>query len=207
MSLQRLWAGWRMPYVSSAAASDVGRGAQAGPGATSDAKAGTATQTEDSQRAGPGAGPGRDDCVFCRILASAEPDSVTYIVWRGRRCFAVLNTFPYASGHVMVMPTRHVADLEDVAGEEAAELWMGVADAVRALKASYAPDGLNMGANIGRAAGAGIPGHFHVHVVPGWVGDTNFSTTVAEARVLPESLPDTWSRLRASWPASTQRQA
>jgi ATP adenylyltransferase len=182
-----------MPYVSSAAGSETGKG--------------PATQTGDSQRAGVGAEPGREDCVFCRILASAEPDDVTYIVWRGRQCFAVLNRFPYASGHLMVMPTRHVADLEDVAGEEAAELWAGVADAVRAIKASYQPDGLNVGANIGRAAGAGIPGHFHIHVLPRWFGDTNFTTTVAEARVLPESLPDTWTRLRASWPAPRQPQA
>jgi ATP adenylyltransferase len=180
-----------MPYVSSAADSDAGQ----------------ETQTGDSQRAGAGAEPRREDCVFCRILASAEPDNVTYIVWRGRRCFAVLNTFPYASGHLMVMPTRHVADLEEIVGEEAAELWAGVADAVRALKASYRPDGVNVGANIGRAAGAGIPGHFHIHVVPRWFGDTNFTTSVAEARVLPESLPDTWARLRAGWPAPRQPQA
>jgi ATP adenylyltransferase len=198
VSLKRLWAGWRMPYVSSAAAS--------GDEAPADTSAGAAPDAEDSGRTGAGADRGREDCVFCKILASAEPDDVTYIVWRGRRCFAVLNTFPYASGHLMVMPTRHVADLEDVAGEEAAELWAGVADAVRALKASYHPDGLNVGANIGRAAGAGIPSHFHVHVVPRWFGDTNFTTTVAEARVLPESLPDTWSRLRASWPAQRQPQ-
>ena len=191
MSLQRLWAGWRMPYVSSAADSDAGQ----------------ETQTGDSQRAGAGAEPGRDECVFCRILASAEPDNVTYVLWRGHKCFAVLNAFPYASGHLMVMPTRHVAELEDVAVDEAAELWAGVADAVRALKASYRPDGFNVGANIGRAAGAGIPTHFHIHVVPRWFGDTNFTTTVAEARVLPESLPDTWNRLRASWPASRQPQA
>jgi ATP adenylyltransferase len=207
VSLQRLWAGWRMPYVSSAAGSDAGKGAQAGPDASTETTARAATRTEDSQRAGAGAEPGRDDCVFCGILASGEPDRVTYIVWRGRRCFAVLNTFPYASGHLMVMPTRHVADLEDVTGDESAELWAGVADAVRALKASYRPDGLNVGANIGRAAGAGVPGHFHIHVLPRWFGDTNFTTTVAEARVLPESLSDTWTRLRASWPAERQPQA
>ena len=194
MSLERLWAGWRMPYVSATAASG------------GDEPAETDSRAEEHQ---PGAGTdrGREDCVFCEILAGAEPDDVTYVVWRGRRCFAVLNTFPYASGHLMVMPTRHVGELEDVAGEEAAELWAGVSDAVRALKASYRPDGVNVGANIGRAAGAGIPGHFHIHVVPRWFGDTNFTTAVAEARVLPESLPDTWTRLRASWPAPRQPQA
>jgi ATP adenylyltransferase len=182
-----------MPYVSSAAASDAGKGA--------------ATQTGDSQRTGAGAEPRKEDCVFCKILAGAEPDEVTYVLWRGRRCFAVLNTFPYASGHLMVMPTRHVADLEEITGEEAAELWDALSDGVRALKASYGPDGVNVGANLGRAAGAGIPGHFHIHVVPRWVGDTNFITSVAETRVLPESLPDTWTRLRASWPAQRQPQA
>lgn len=179
MSLEHLWAGWRMPYVSSAAAPVAAKGAQ---------------QPEA------GADRGREDCVFCRILASTEPDDVTYIVWRGHRSFAVLNAFPYASGHLMVMPTRHVADLEDIASDEADELWKALSDAVRALKASYHPDGVNVGANLGRAAGAGIPDHFHFHAVPRWVGDTNFTTAVAETRVLPESLPDTWRRLRTAWP-------
>jgi ATP adenylyltransferase len=168
-----------MPYVSSAASSDA---------------------AELAQQPEAGADRGREDCVFCRILASTEPDDVTYIVWRGHRSFAVLNAFPYASGHLMVMPTRHVADLEDIASDEADELWKTLSDAVRALKASYHPDGVNVGANLGRAAGAGIPDHFHFHAVPRWVGDTNFTTAVAETRVLPESLPDTWRRLRTAWP-------
>lgn len=149
---------------------------------------------------GPGGEAGPESCVFCSILSGAEPDDATYVLWRGRRCFAVLNAFPYASGHLMVMPNRHVADLEDVVGEEASELWTALSDAVRALKASYRPDGVNIGANLGRAAGAGIPGHFHFHAVPRWIGDTNFTTALAETRVLPESLPDTWRRLRDSWP-------
>jgi ATP adenylyltransferase len=140
-----------------------------------------------------------EGCEFCKILAGEEPDDVTYVVWRGRLCFAVLNTFPYASGHLMVMPNRHVADLEDIEDEEAAEIWAALSDAIRALKASYHPDGVNVGANLGRAAGAGIPGHFHFHAVPRWVGDTNFTTALAETRVLPESLPDTWRRLREAW--------
>lgn len=187
MSLQRLWAGWRMPYVGSAATEG-------------DSKA-----TAQQQQAGEA---GRqEDCVFCRILRSGEPDDVTYVVWRGARSFALLNAFPYASGHLMVMPTRHVAELEDVAGDEAAELWATLSEAVRALKESYHPDGLNVGANLGRAAGAGIPGHFHLHVVPRWVGDTNFMSAVAETRVLPESLPDTWRRLRAVWQVPQSSQA
>ena len=142
-----------------------------------------------------------DGCVFCRILASEEPPERTYVLWRGERCAALLNAYPYSSGHLMVMPRRHVADLEDLAPEEAAELWSAVTDAVRAIKAAYRPHGLNLGVNLGRPAGAGVPGHVHVHALPRWDGDTNFMTVAAETRVLPEALPDTWSRLRAAWPS------
>jgi ATP adenylyltransferase len=140
-------------------------------------------------------------CVFCRILASDEPDASTYVVWRGEACFAILNAYPYASGHLLVMPYRHVADLEDLGDAEAAELWSGVRSAVVAVKAAYRPEGLNVGANLGRAAGAGVPGHLHLHVLPRWGGDSNFVTSVAEARVIPESLPTTYERLCAAWPA------
>lgn len=139
-------------------------------------------------------------CVFCRILASDEADDATYVLWRGERCFAILNAYPYASGHLLVMPYRHVGDLEDLAADEATELWGAVRTATVALKAAYRPDGLNVGANLGRAAGAGVPGHLHLHVLPRWGGDTNFVTSVAEARVLPEALPSTYERLRAAWP-------
>ena len=142
------------------------------------------------------------ECVFCRILASGEPDEVTYVLWRGRFCVAVLNAYPYNSGHLMVMPLRHIGDLESLEPEESAELWQAVTTGVRALKAAYAPGGVNVGANLGRAAGAGVPDHLHVHCLPRWGGDTNFVTTLAEIRVLPESLPVTWERLRAAWPRS-----
>jgi diadenosine tetraphosphate (Ap4A) HIT family hydrolase len=141
-------------------------------------------------------------CVLCRILASEEPPQQTYVLWRDDTCAAVLNAYPYTSGHLMVLPVRHVAELEDVQGAEAAALWALLGDATRALKAAYAPDGLNVGANLGRAAGAGVPGHFHVHCLPRWNGDTNFMTSLAEARVLPESLPATYERLRKVWPRS-----
>jgi ATP adenylyltransferase len=141
-----------------------------------------------------------DACVFCRILGSGEPDDATYVVWRGERCAAVLNAYPYASGHLMVLPTRHVGELEDLRPEEGAEVWSATVAAVRALKAAYRPDGVNLGVNLGRAAGAGVPGHAHVHALPRWSGDSNFMTSVAEARVLPEALPTTWARLRAAWP-------
>lgn len=141
-------------------------------------------------------------CVFCRILVSDESDDSLYVLWRDDRCAAVLNAFPYTSGHLMVMPLRHVGELEDVEPGEAASLWEALADAVRALKTAYAPDGINVGVNLGRSAGAGVPGHFHVHCVPRWNGDTNFMTALAETRVLPESLPATYEKLRAAWPRS-----
>ena len=136
------------------------------------------------------------DCVLCRVLADGGA-----VIWQGGRCGAVVNAYPYTAGHLMVLPLRHVGELEDVGAGEAAELWAAVADAVRAVKAAYRPDGINMGANLGRAAGAGVPGHFHVHLLPRWDGDTNFMTTVAEARVVPEALPVTLGRLRAAWPS------
>lgn len=149
------------------------------------------------------AGPGDEGCVFCRILASAEPDGVTKVVWRGASCVALLNAYPYTSGHVMVMPARHVGELEALDADETEELWRTVTDGVRALKIAYNPGGLNVGANLGRAAGAGVPGHCHVHLVPRWHGDTNFMTTVAEVRVLPESLDATWQKVRSAWPGAS----
>lgn len=139
--------------------------------------------------------------MFCAILASEEGDETTYVVWRGPSTVAVLNAFPYTSGHVLVVPRRHVADLEELSGPESAELWSTVTTAVVAIKSAYRPGGLNVGTNLGRAAGAGIPGHLHVHCLPRWNGDTNFMTSLVEARVLPEALVTTWRRLRDAWPA------
>jgi ATP adenylyltransferase len=149
--------------------------------------------------AGSGPEPGAGDgCVFCRILASAEPDESTYVLWRAERTFALLNAYPYTSGHLMVLPRRHVGGLEELDDGEADELFRGVRRAVAAVNAAYRPGGLNLGANLGSAAGAGLPGHLHVHVLPRWGGDTNFMTSVAEARVLPEALDQTWRKLSAA---------
>ena len=145
--------------------------------------------------------PGHEGCVFCALLAADLPGDETLVVWRSPLVAAVLNAYPYGSGHVLVMPTRHVGDLAEVTGEERTGLWDGVHAAVEAVTAAYRPGGVNVGANLGRAAGAGIPGHLHVHVLPRWDGDTNFMTTVATTRVLPEPLPETWRRLRKAWPA------
>jgi diadenosine tetraphosphate (Ap4A) HIT family hydrolase len=143
--------------------------------------------------------------VFARILASRRPDIETHIVWRGPTCFAILNAFPYTNGHTLVMPYREVGDLGDLTVDEHAELWRGVTQCVAALQAAYRPEGVNVGMNLGRAAGAGVPGHLHVHVLPRWNGDTNFMTAVAEVRVLPESLPSSAARVRAAWPAEATR--
>ncbi|MBW3555405.1 MAG: HIT domain-containing protein [Actinobacteria bacterium] len=141
-------------------------------------------------------------CVFCRILDSGEPDSVTKVVVRKRGVVALLNAFPYTSGHLMVLPERHLGEMEDLDAQEHSVLWRTVTDGVLALKSAYRPEGINLGANLGRAAGAGLPGHLHVHLLPRWVGDTNFTTTVAETRVLPESLDVTWQKLRDAWPTA-----
>ena len=136
-----------------------------------------------------------EGCVLCRVLAEDA-----YVVWRGGLCAAVLNAYPYTSGHLMLLPVRHVAELEDVTSEESAELWHGLTSAVRALKSGFAADGINVGVNLGRVAGAGVPDHFHLHCLPRWSGDTNFTTSVAEARVIPESLPASYDKLEAAWP-------
>jgi ATP adenylyltransferase len=142
--------------------------------------------------------------VFTRILASGLPDTETNVVWRGPTCFAICNAFPYVSGHLLVMPYREVAALEDLTVEEHAELWAAVRDAVVAVKAAYQPQGVNVGMNLGRPAGAGVPGHVHVHVLPRWNGDTNFMTAVGGTRVIPEHLADTAAKLRAAWPAAPE---
>lgn len=172
MSLDRLWAGWRSEYVTSHA------------DGTADARV-----TEGGS-------------VFTRILASGLPDAETHIVHRGPTCFAILNRFPYGSGHLLVMPFREVASLDGLTDDEHAELWSTVRDAVAAVTTAYAPDGVNVGANLGEAAGAGVPGHLHVHVLPRWHADSNFMTAIAETRVLPESLPVTWQKVKAAWPGA-----
>jgi ATP adenylyltransferase len=148
-----------------------------------------------------GAGvPAGEGSIFSRILASGLPDEETHVVWRGERVFVILNRYPYGSGHVLVMPYREVASLEDLDPDELTDLWAAVRDAVVAIRAAYSPDGLNIGANLGAAAGAGVPDHLHVHVLPRWDADSNFMTSVAETRVLPEALAVTWQKLREAWP-------
>jgi ATP adenylyltransferase len=140
--------------------------------------------------------------LFEAILHSGRPDEETFILWRGERCFALLNAYPYTSGHVMVLPQRAVPLLSDLDDDEHTELWEGVRSATRAITAAYEPQGMNVGANLGRGAGAGFPDHLHVHVLPRWEGDTNFMTSVANVRVMPEALADSWLRIRDAWPVA-----
>jgi ATP adenylyltransferase len=147
----------------------------------------------------PSEGDGPPGCVFCRILASEASDEERFVVASGQTMAVMLNAYPYTSGHLMVMPKRHARELEELSAVESTEMWSTVTAAVGALKRAYKPEGINVGINLGRAAGAGIPAHLHVHAVPRWMGDSNFMTATASARVLPESLPDSWRRLRDAW--------
>ena len=167
--LEHLWAGWRQAYI----------------------KGETSPQSSVETPEGLS--------IFSAIEQSGLPDEETLIVYRGETCFVLLNVYPYTTGHTMVIPLREVEALTDLTPQEYEELWQLVKKTVQSLEEAYAPDGINVGLNQGTAAGAGIPDHLHVHCLPRWSGDTNFSTTVAGARVLPESLTDTWTRLREAW--------
>ena len=138
--------------------------------------------------------------VFTQILDSGMSDEESNIIRRGTHTFVILNAFPYTSGHLMVLPYREVGNLEELTDDEAAELWPTVTEAVRAVKAAYRPGGVNVGINMGRAAGGSVSEHLHVHVLPRWTGDANFMTAVAEARTLPEPLSLSARKLRDAWP-------
>ncbi len=144
--------------------------------------------------------PVEEGSVFTRILASGLDDAETYIVWRGESTFAILNRYPYTTGHLLVMPYREVGALGALTAAEHRELFAAIVQAVAAVEAAYRPQGVNVGFNLGEAAGAGVPSHLHGHVLPRWSADSNFMTAVAETRVLPEALPVTWEKLRAAWP-------
>lgn len=141
---------------------------------------------------------GEDGCLFCTLLSGDDEESL--ILERTPLSFTVLNAFPYTSGHLMVAPIRHESELNGLSTEEGAALFEGLQRATQALRETHHPDGFNVGANLGREAGAGVPAHLHLHAVPRWSGDTNFMTSVAELRVIPEDLQTTWQKLRAVWP-------
>ena len=134
------------------------------------------------------------ECVFCTALGETDADAL--IVFRGATCYVILNLFPYNNGHLMVVPNRHIASLVEATAEELRELMELARRSEIALREAFEPQGLNMGLNLGKAAGAGVLDHLHLHAVPRWTGDTNFMTIVGETRVLPQELPVTAEKLR-----------
>ena len=145
---------------------------------------------------------GKDDrCIFCDALALGD-DAKSYIVLRGKKNFIILNRFPYTTGHVMIVPYAHVPDLTDCDNETLAEMMELARRAAAALAAGYNPQGFNLGMNLGRCAGAGVASHLHMHLLPRWVGDTNFMTAIAETRVEPEELSVTYEKLRRALSAT-----
>lgn len=156
--LQRLWATWRMKYITT-----IGKDVES--------------------------------CVFCDI-PQLQDGTENLIVHRGQSCFIVLNLYPYNNGHAMVIPFRHVSSLADLSDSEKLEMMQLAGVLSRALELTLEPQGFNLGMNLGRVAGAGIPGHLHLHIVPRWLGDTNFMSVTAETKVLPENLEDTYRKVR-----------
>ncbi len=140
-----------------------------------------------------------DGCVFCNALAKTEDNSKNLIVHRGRRAFVIVNLFPYTNGHLMVAPMDHKASLELLDAETRAEMMELSSQAIAILKNIYHPQAFNVGANIGKAAGAGVPDHVHMHIVPRWAGDSNFMSVLGETRVLPETIEETYERVRKGW--------
>jgi ATP adenylyltransferase len=190
--MDHLWTPWRYDYVTGAQKSTPKRGVP-------DALA---------------AWPGDHHCVFCNMIAAvdyaiangtpaAEAEAAVYVVERSAHCFLVLNAFPYNSGHLMVVPYLHQSSLAALPLHVADEMMHLARRSERVLRSVYQPDGLNLGLNLGESAGAGIAQHLHLHAVPRWTGDTSFMSVLAETRVLPESLPDTWQRLRAAFADQT----
>jgi len=183
-AMDQLWTPWRYTYISG--------------------------KSEEARRGVPkalAAWPGDTGCVFCNLLAATdyaiehgigrdEAEAASGILEREPQCFLMLNAFPYNNGHLMVVPYRHAASLAALPAEDATDLMLATRRAEQALRKVYEPAGLNIGLNLGEAAGAGIAEHLHIHAVPRWAGDTNFMTVVGETRVLPEMLEESWRRLR-----------
>jgi diadenosine tetraphosphate (Ap4A) HIT family hydrolase len=170
--LERIWSGWRAAYVT-----------------------GAPVRSGDGDPV-PATGPGS---VFSQLLASGASDDETHIVHRSSTCFVICNLFPYASGHVLIVPYREVADLEGLGDDETSDLWATVTRAVGVVRRVYRPDGMNVGLNLGRPAGGSIPDHLHVHVVPRWTGDSNFMSAISNTQNLPEALSATAAKLRDGW--------
>ncbi|MBV9508497.1 MAG: HIT domain-containing protein [Acidobacteriia bacterium] len=141
----------------------------------------------------------RRECIFCGAAADTAHDRERLVVYRSRHNLVMLNRYPYTSGHVMIVPHAHVATLQSLEDDTLFELVRLARLTEKHLRAVYHPDGLNLGLNLGRSAGAGIADHIHLHALPRWTGDTSFMSTIGETRVLPEDLEVTWDRLRRAY--------
>ena len=137
--------------------------------------------------------------LFESIDQSELSDQETFVIERRALTMLLLNAYPYTSGHLLIVPRRSVKPLTELSSEEHESLWKMVTDATKVLQEVFSPDGINIGLNQGESAGAGVPNHLHVHVVPRWSGDTNFTTVTANTRVIPEALIDTWTRISEVW--------
>ena len=140
-------------------------------------------------------------CVFCSEAAGELPEDESLLVHKGQSALVILNKYPYSSGHLLVAPHRHVGEFEELSDDEALEVHRLAGGGIAALAQTYAPQGYNLGCNLGRIAGAGLPGHVHLHVVPRWAGDTSFMPVLADVKVLPEHLLETRRKLAAAWPS------
>jgi len=139
--------------------------------------------------------PKEDSCIFCTPLQQRD-DRRNLILHRGKESFIILNRYPYTNGHLMVAPYRHIGLLEELSAEEVKDLMINIQLSIRVLKGAMSPHGFNIGANVGKVAGAGVEGHVHFHIVPRWEGDTNYMPVLASTRVIPEHLQQTYDRLR-----------
>lgn len=147
--------------------------------------------------------PASQECIFC-ALPAAHRDEENYILYRGERCFMMLNIYPYNSGHLMVAPYQHVSSIEKLDSATLAELMSQAQLALRAIRQTMQPDGFNLGINEGKVAGAGYDGHMHLHIVPRWNGDTNFMPVLADVKVIPEHLENTYRQLKQALEALVQ---
>jgi ATP adenylyltransferase len=147
-------------------------------------------------------GEQRPGCLFCRVIENPDDEDASLVVWRPDHAIVMLNKFPYNPGHVMVAPHAHRSSLEDLNDSETASLMAALRTTLKVLRTTLKPEGFNVGANIGRPAGAGIPDHVHLHAVPRWNGDTNFMPVLDDVKVVAEALDETAAKLRQAFAAS-----
>jgi ATP adenylyltransferase len=144
-------------------------------------------------------GEKKSGCFLCEAAAMADRDKEHLVVRRGKRCFCLLNRYPYNNGHLLVVPYRHEAQLEELSCEEMCDMLAMTVEAKRTLDSLMDPHGYNVGFNLGRAAGAGVDDHLHLHVVPRWSGDTNFMTALGSTKVIPQALEECWNMVSVGW--------